>query len=139
KKLSKLSSWKKVDLIPFVPKIELDKIAKNVTIGIVVYDYNPNWGNKRGSLGVNKIFEYMLYGLPIICTDYILWKEIIAKYNCGICVNPNNIEEITKAIKYLLDNKEKAYIMGQNGKKAVLNEFNWSSQEKKLLEIYKTL
>ena len=43
-------------------------------------------GYKKGTLGNNKIFEYMYYGLPIICTDFDLWKEIIDKYKCGIYV-----------------------------------------------------
>lgn len=138
-KLSELPAWEKVNLISFVPKTELDKIANNVTIGMAIFDYIPNLGYKIGSLGVNKIFEYMFYGLPIICTDFELWKDIINKYNCGICVNPNNVSEISEAIKYLISNKEEAYKMGQNGRAAVIKEFNWSAQEKKLFEIYNTL
>ncbi|WP_321298662.1 glycosyltransferase [Marinifilum fragile] len=137
--LKSLKGWEKVDLVPFVPKFELDVIASNVTIGIAIFDYIPNLGYKTGSLGVNKIFEYMLYGLPIICTDFILWKEIVKKYNCGIYVNSNDIGAISKAIKYLIQNKEEAYEMGQNGRNAVLKEFNWSTQEKILLQLYKSL
>ena len=44
------------------------------------------------------MFEYMAAGLPVICSDFELWKEIIEKNNCGICVNPNNIVEISNAI-----------------------------------------
>ena len=137
--LSKYPSWQKVSYIPYVQKTKLDQFINTSTIGLVIYDYTPNWGNKIGSLGVNKIFEYMLAGLPVICTDFILWQEIIDKYKCGICINPNSVEEISDAIKYLMNNKEDAYQMGQNGRTAVLKEFNWSTQEKKLLEIYKQL
>ena len=137
--LSKLPSWKKVDLISYVPKFKLDEIANNVTIGLAIFDYIPNLGYKKGSLGVNKIFEYMLYGLPIVCTDFELWKEIVDKYKCGICVKSNSIDEIEKAIKYLINNKEEAYQMGKNGRTAVLKEFNWTTQEKKLQSVYDSL
>jgi len=134
-----LPSWEKVDLIPFVPKVELDNIAKNATIGLAIFDYIPNLGYKIGSLGVNKIFEYMLYGLPIICTDFVLWKNIIDKYQCGLYVNPNSIQDISEAIKYLIENKKEAYLMGQNGRNAVLSEFNWKTQEEILLRVYSEL
>jgi len=76
-------------------------------------------------------------GLPIICTDFDLWKEIIDKYNCGIYVQPNDIEGIKNAICYLINNKKEAYEMGQNGRKAVLLEYNWETQEKEYLKIFK--
>ncbi len=137
--LSILPAWEKTKFIKRVPKSELLEIYAQVTIGIVVFDYSPNVGYKKGTLGNNKIFEYMLAGLPIICTDFELWKEIIDKYKCGICVNPTNVNEIEDAINYLTNNKEEAYKMGQNGKEAVLKEFNWNTQEKELLKIYKKL
>ena len=100
-------------------------------------DYKLNLGYRRGTYAVNKIFEYMEAGLPIICTDYDLWKEIVDKYDCGICVEPNNAKQIEEAIQFLISNKEKAYQMGQNGRKAVLLEYNWNTQEKEYLRIFR--
>jgi glycosyltransferase involved in cell wall biosynthesis len=137
--LARHKSWSRVNFIKRVSKEDLMKIYHEVTIGIVLFDYSPNVGYKRGSLGNNKIFEYMHSGLPIICTDFELWQEIINKYKCGICVNPHNIDEIRNAISYLTDNKAEAYEMGQNGRKAVLNEYNWNSQEKVYVEIFRKL
>jgi glycosyltransferase involved in cell wall biosynthesis len=88
-----------------------------------------------GTLGINKLFEYMLFGLPVICTDFTLWKEIMDKYKCGLYVNPNNSEEIANAIHYLIEHKNEAYRMGQNGRKAIFEEFNWKSQERTYLGI----
>lgn len=129
KRLSKFSSYEKVIFIDKVPKKELVKIYEKVSIGIVIFDYSPNVGYKKGTLGNNKIFEYMQYSLPIICTDFELWKAIVDKYKCGIYVNPHNIIGIKSAIKYLMENKQEAYQMGQNGKRAVLEEYNWATQE----------
>jgi glycosyltransferase involved in cell wall biosynthesis len=128
--LRQCKSWQKVNLINRVPKEELIEIYNKATIGIVMFEYSPNMGHNRGTLGNNKIFEYMYNEMPIICTDFLLWKEIVKKYNCGICVSPNDIDSLRKAIEYLIENKEEAYKMGQNGKKAVLDQFNWNTQEK---------
>ena len=106
---------------------------------MAIFDYSPNLGYKTGSLGVNKFFEYMLFGLPIICTDFDLWKEIVNKYKCGICVEPRDVKQIKDAILYLINNKEEAYNMGQNGRKAVLEEYNWDTQKKVYLDLYSKL
>ena len=91
-------------------------------------------------MGSNKIFEYMLEGLPVICTDFSLWKSlIIDKYHCGICVSPNNKVQIKEAVSYIIHNKQEAFEMGQRARNAVLTEFNWESQEKKYISIIDSL
>jgi glycosyltransferase involved in cell wall biosynthesis len=105
-------------------------------IGIVVIDYKLNLGGKRGTYAVNKVFEYMEAGLPIICSDYDLWINVVDKYSCGIYVRPGNVTEIRNAISYLLDNPAAAYQMGQNGLFAIRNEYNWKFEEAKLHELF---
>ena len=61
------------------------------------------------------------------------------KWNFGICVDPGNVEEITGAIRYLLDHPEEARRMGENGRRAVKEAFNWNVEEAKLLELYAEL
>jgi glycosyltransferase involved in cell wall biosynthesis len=134
--LQKHSAWNKVKTLGILSKNEILKFYEKAVIGIVIYDYLPNLGYKRGTLGSNKLFEYMAAGLPLICTDYDLWKEIIGKYECGICVQPNNPSEIETAIRFLIENKEKAYQMGQNGKNAVAQQYNWNTQEKIYIDLY---
>lgn len=134
--LKKIDCSKKLKYYGRISKFELKKFYDNSLIGFVVYDYKLNLGYNLGSFGTNKIFEYMEAGLPIICTDFILWKEIIEKYDCGICVEPNNSNQIKNAINFLINNKEKAYQMGQNGQKAINSEYNWDVEEKKYLQMY---
>ena len=137
--LKELPNWKSVD---YYGRVSIDEVIneyKNASIGIAVMTYNRNVGNKTGTLGNTKIFEYMAEALPIVCTDYVLWKEIVDKYACGICVNPYSSDEIANAINYLIDNHEIAKEMGQNGRRAVLEEYNWDMEEIKLLSIYRKL
>ena len=136
KQLLNLDFSNKTIFLGKLNKLQLLDLFKSSIGGIVVYDYMRNLGYKTGSFGTNKIFEYMQAGLPIICTDFDLWKEIVEKHNCGICVQPNNQEQLENAINFLINNKEKAFEMGQNGKAAVLSEYNWYSQERLYLEIF---
>jgi len=137
--LTQLDFFGKVNFIEYVPREELFEIYRQASVGIAVFDYSPNLGYKTGSLGVNKIFEYMYFGLPVICTDFLLWKAFIDKYNCGICVNPHNIHEIRQAIIYLSNNVHEAFLMGQNGRNAIINEYNWGTQEKIYLDTFSSL
>ena len=86
-----------------------------------------------------KINEYMAMGLPVIMSDYSYNKIVESKYHLGICVDPENVDEIASAILYLLDNPEEARKMGENGRRAVKEEFNWSIEEKKLLALYEDI
>ena len=135
--LSSLRGWDKVSFIERVSRQELYKIYDTVLAGIVIFDYTPNLGYKQGSLGVNKMFEYMMKGLPIISSDQEVWKhQIVNKYKCGFCVKPGDIDGIREAIIQILSNRELAYAMGQTGVRAVSEEFNWKTQEKNLLALY---
>jgi len=75
-------------------------------------------------------------GLPVIASDFALWREIIDKSGCGVCVDPTKPEKISEAIKYLSENPERARKMGSNGRKAVLKEYNWDNESKKFISIY---
>ena len=71
----------------------------------------------------------------MLLSDVKCYREIVEKYNCGICVDPHNSQKIKEAIQYLVENKEMAYQMGQNGRRAVLEEYNWESQAKLYIEV----
>lgn len=140
KHLSESYNFTKLTLIQAVSQEKLLKEILQNTIGLAILDYHKNTGGKIGSMGVNKIYDYMLAGIPVICSDVTLWKEfIIDKYNCGICVEPGNNKAIKDAILYLTTHIEEAYQMGQNGRNVVLKEFNWATQEKELLRVYNLL
>ncbi|HCT94543.1 MAG: hypothetical protein A2X19_06720 [Bacteroidetes bacterium GWE2_39_28] len=136
KTLSTVCSLQKVTFLGRIAKTQMREFYQKAVVGLAIHDYAHNLGHKVGSLGSTKFFEYMKVGLPIICSDFDLWSEIIKKYNCGICVQPNNIEQIESAIRFILEDKEKAYEMGQNGKNAILTEFNWSAQERIYLKVF---
>lgn len=137
--LSMNPNWRYVSYKGCLPQKEVNAFLQKSSIGMALNEYSPNVGYKTGSIGNTKLFEYMSAGIPVVCTDFVLWKEIVYRYKCGICVNPYNTFEIANAIKYLLDNPSVAREMGNNGRKAVEKEFNWKMQEEVLLQMYKDL
>lgn len=83
-----------------------------------------------------KVYEYMSLGLPVLLCDSPFARSMAQKYQFGICVQPDNPTAIADAICYLCDHPEEARRMGENGCRAVQQEFNWKTQEQKLLELY---
>lgn len=132
-------SWKKVDFYGQIPHSQVAQLMEKSIAGMVLNDYVANVGYHLGSLGNTKLFENMMCGIPVIATDFILWKEIIETYHCGICVNPHDTNAIADAINYLIQHPAEAREMGNNGQKAVKEKYNWETQKKTLLDMYKML
>ncbi|RLA80671.1 MAG: glycosyltransferase family 1 protein [Epsilonproteobacteria bacterium] len=118
--------------MPLFKGLELSRDAK---VGLSILKPIDNYMKSYST----KIFEYMALGLPVVTSDFKLYKDVIEKYNCGICVNPLNPKEIADAIKYIIDNPKEAEQMGINGRNAVLEKYNWAIEEEKLYNVYKQL
>lgn len=127
--------WQKVYYHGNVSRERVKEILGSSIAGIVTFLPVPNHINAQP----NKLFEYMSSGIPVIASHYPLWRGVIERYNCGICVNPENSDEITKAIQYLIKHTHEAKTMGVNGRKAIEAVFNWEQEEKKLLDLYREL
>jgi len=84
----------------------------------------------------NKIFEAMKFSLPVITNQQV---EIINECGCGIIVDYNNISQIKSAVIKLRDDKEFRKILGENGRKAFEQKYNWEVVEKELFKIYENL
>lgn len=130
------SAWKeKVIEFGFVSRKETAQIMANSKIGMVTFLPLPNHVDAQP----NKMFEYMSAGIPVIGSRFPLWEEILIKNDCGICVDPENSVEIAEAIKFLLNNPDKSKQMGKNGRKNILEKYNWEAEGKKLISIYQKL
>ena len=138
-RLQGMEMWSKVDYVGVLPPEEVCGLYERADIGLVLLDYSPNVGYHKGTLGVLKMFEYMMAGIPVVATDFDLWKEIVEGNDCGICINPHDVHAIADAVNYLLDNPARAQQMGENGRRAVKEQYNWASQEKVLFDLYDSL
>ena len=131
----KLEGWKRVVDCGFLERKAVAEIMNKSVCGVVTFLPAPNhWFSQP-----NKMFEYMSAGLPVLASNFSLWKEIIVGNNCGICVNPNNINEIANAIDSFFLDKEKSIKLGKNGQEAVLQKYNWDKEKKSLTNLYNSL
>jgi glycosyltransferase involved in cell wall biosynthesis len=119
-----------------LPWENLRSLYERSLAGVVIIEFTKNLGGRTGTNAVNKLFEYMEAGLPVICSGSRLWREIVDEYHCGICVEPGDIAQIHAAIKTLTENRDLAELMGRNGRRAVAERFNWSVEERKFVKVF---
>lgn len=137
--LQKTPGWKKVKYFGKVPFEKATQIQNESDVGVALLKPSNNTGGMIGTIGNTKLFEYLMAGLPIICTNFVLWKEIVDNYQCGVCVDSNDKKALRDAIHYMINNPDIVYRMGRNGRRAVEEKYNWKTQERTLLEIYKAI
>lgn len=133
--VKRLEGWKKVNELGLINRNQVSQVLSKCAIGLVTFLPEPNHINAQP----NKMFEYMSAGIPVIGSNFPLWREIIESSNCGICVDPLNPKEIAEAINYIINNEQEAKLMGNNGQKAVSEKYNWKNEEIKLFSLYEDL
>lgn len=122
----------RVALHGYIPLNEVYTILNNSHIGFSILKPIKNYYNAIPT----KIFDYMLKGIPVITSDFPVYNYYVLKKNTGLCLNYNDLSGSISKLSELLGNVELLNKMSSNGVAAVKNEFNWRSQEIKLLKLY---
>jgi glycosyltransferase involved in cell wall biosynthesis len=101
-------------------------------IGLAVLESIPNHVESYPT----KLFEYMAMGLPVVTSDFPLYREVIETAGCGLCVDPEDAEAVAAAIRWLIEHPAEARAMGERGRAAVRARYNWAAEAEKLLSFY---
>lgn len=104
-------------------------------IGLCVLYPEPNYLH---ALPI-KLFEYMAASLPVIVSDLPSQRDIVTETDCGMVIPSGDVQALTHALRHLIDNPLKASAMGQKGRDAVFETFNWECEGKKLITLYEKL
>ncbi|MEM9919744.1 MAG: glycosyltransferase [Bacteroidota bacterium] len=118
-----------------LPWEENFKRTAKATLGCVFYEDNPN--NRVGI--PNRLFEYMASGIPILAENFVELQRIVRDADCGVLVDSSNPAEIAQAALEVLSDQEKALEMGQNGRQAVIQKYNFNEELKKLESFYQQI
>jgi glycosyltransferase involved in cell wall biosynthesis len=81
----------------------------------------------------------MAMGVPVIASDFPLMRQIVLKNGCGLLVNPQCPRAISDAMEFMICRPEEAEKMGERGRQAVQEHYNWQKEEQKLLHLYSKL
>ncbi|MFB3883626.1 MAG: glycosyltransferase family 4 protein [Thermodesulfobacteriota bacterium] len=134
-KVKTFSGWSRVDFMGWQFHKDIVAMLGNARIGLAVLHPFANHINSQP----NKLFEYMSAGIPVVASDFPLWRQIVEETGCGLLVNPLDARAISKAIKWLLEHPEEAGAMGRRGQEAVRNRYNWDREADNLLAFYQKI
>jgi len=124
-----------VEYLGILSRDEAVSLQAAATLGLNVSLPSPN-----GVLGFPiKMVECMAVGTPVIYSDIPSFRRIAGSVEAGIAVDPFAPGQIADAIALLFGNPDLARRLGDNGRKAVREQFNWEIESKKLLALYRDI
>jgi glycosyltransferase involved in cell wall biosynthesis len=129
-----LLGWQKVKYYGHVSREQVSDILRHSSIGVVTLLPTASYLEAYPI----KLFEYMAAGLPVLASDFPLWRDLVEKYSCTTFVDPASPKDIALKINELLTS-ENAEEMGNRGKNAVMHDLNWQTEATKLIRLYKHL
>jgi len=119
-------------------RLDLDSVEvllRDAKVGLSVLQPIPNYMSNYPT----KLFEYMAARMPVVASDFPLYRSVVDSVRCGIVVDPTAPEAIAEAIAYLLDHPEEAQAMADRGRAAVLERYSWNVANRALMRLYARL
>ena len=127
----KLNLKSKVHFIGAVNHSELLSYTASADIGVALIE---NISLSYYYALPNKLFEYIMAGVPVLCSDLPQMKNIIDEYKVGRYVNAEDEDEIISILKEMLIEKERFNYFKINCYKAA-KELNWEFEFDKVKEL----
>lgn len=84
-----------------------------------------------------KLFEYMAAGIPVISSDFPLWRSFVDDAQCGLLVDPMNLNAVVEAMRWIIDHPDEAEAMGKRGRQAMVDRYCWNTEAETLLTFYR--
>lgn len=133
--LARIPGWDRVDVAGWLGRTEVAGLLGTARIGLVTLLPTASYLESYPT----KLFEYMAAGLPVIASDFPLWREIVHGAGCGLLVDPHDPGSIAAAIDRLLDDPAEAEAMGLRGQQAIIEQYSWETERGHLLDLYTRL
>ncbi len=130
-----LPGWVKVDYRGVVSRTAVREIMADSRAGLMFFHPEPNHVDAQP----NKMFEYMSACIPVLASDFPLWRTLLVDAGAGVCADPLDPLAIARCIEALLADLPAAQAMGERGREAVMNRYQWQFEEAKLCQLYSVL
>ena len=87
----------------------------------------------------NKLLHYVMAGIPAAVSDHPEKRRLVETYDVCATFDETDPRSIAETIKSLLRHRHRYRQMCRNAKEAARAELNWSVEEQKLLNLYRSL
>ncbi|MDP2583723.1 MAG: glycosyltransferase family 4 protein [Candidatus Palauibacterales bacterium] len=127
--------WERCEYLGWLPNPEVGRLLDTARVGLALLRPTPAYREAYPT----KMFEYMLAAVPVVVSDFPLWRDVVDDAGCGVLVDPSHPAQATAAVTWLLEHDREAAEMGRRGRRAVLERYNWAPEARKLLDLYSAL
>jgi glycosyltransferase involved in cell wall biosynthesis len=103
---------------------------------VVIYE-NTSLNNYHAA--PNKLYSYLMAGLPIVSSDFPGLREVVVSGGVGEVFEPSSAESIASAIRLLADEPEMRQEMKTRARALAEERYNWAVDASHLLEAYERL
>jgi glycosyltransferase involved in cell wall biosynthesis len=127
----------RVQLLPAVPYAELLEWTGSADLGLTVFapDYSPS----IYMCLPNKLFEYLMAGLPVLTSRMVAVADVVSQYEAGQVVSSVDPATVARAINAMLADEAGLARMRQNALMAARHDLNWEVEQQRLLDLYRIL
>lgn len=120
---------------PWIDISEFPTYAKACIAGL-----SPIYNGAQHDIGVaNKVFQYMLFGLPVIASDSVAQAEVVQENECGVVFPSGDTQAMAQSILKIIGNEELRSEMGKRGLDAVKKQYNIKTAGKELAQLYERI
>lgn len=127
----------RVKILPPVPYEELLDWTASADIGLSVLQ--PDHSLSIRKCLPNKLFEYLMAGLPVLSSELDAIVEVINTYGVGKIAASLAPQDLAAAINEMLADHEGLARMSANALAAARQEFYWEKESQKLLLLYEEI
>jgi glycosyltransferase involved in cell wall biosynthesis len=135
KEINSLDVRDKVILLPPVESDQVNEYLCSADMGLMPTE-NICLSYRLGA--GNKLFHYLMAGLPVLVSDQPEKRKIVEQYDVGRVFDPEDPNDIARAIQELADDAELRRRLSENAL-AAAKVLNWENEEKKLIELYRSI
>lgn len=108
--------------LPSVSKKAIPDLLRHYDVSYMTGMPSPLY---RFGLCLNKMYDSMMAGIPIICA-YDAPDTLVREYRCGIQCSPNDRRDVADAIRQIYKmSSAQRLAMGNNGRQAVVDHFTY--------------
>lgn len=127
----------RLKILPPVPYEELLEWTASADIGLIIY--SPDQSLNVKMCLPNKLFEYLMAGLPVLATSLDAVADVLRTYNVGRIVPSLKPENIGSAINEMFADRAALASMRRNALEAVQHDLNWEQESQQLIHLYQDI
>lgn len=133
--LREREGWARADYRGFLAPDAARDLLEQCRVGLVTLQRTPAYLDSLPT----KMFEYFAAGIPVVASDFPLWRSIVEQYECGLLVDERDPDSIAAAVAAYANDPAMLARHGENARDAARHHLNWASQATILVDLYHQL